>query len=680
MTDFFSKVFALFLALFYAVSGVAQTPWCAGEDKTPDPLYAGYAEELSYGAKPVYRERITRKNGAAAIGGNVGLRIDYTSEFYGHDSLINRDFTHYGSRYEAGALIGLLPPAGELAGADLDGDGCAELLQYQLGVLSVYPVTMKNGGKQTYVPSMDLSFRVGVPKKLNVGKGMHLCGAGDFNGDGYNDVLFGVGTSALIYFGSGDGFRAREYPFDAKGFLRCGDIDGNGSAEVLCVNGSSVTAWTAGAETLEMLTREEAAADCADAANVWAADVNSDGLCDLIYLMQDGCVSRFCSFFGRGDGRFGSYEEDGDNKNLYAVFESDRKAKNIAFADVTGNGAADIIGSFTRIGIATASVLYSYDEPAYDYSLFGMHKDGAYRIYSGCRWADSNTGGDGDHVMLTTSEDGVFWKRHIEAPMFYLGNELGQQGWWADNTLEPEVVYANGVWHMYWQCSFTTPKGNYGDKIGYAASADGVHWERKTDAPAILCDDPEIGFNHEEILYVPDDPDGKPFWLYTGHFVEGAFSGYVRIRSAEPDRFLFAEHEDTSGFAQIGNQLAYFTDGEGGRVFVRITFKDVTEADGSVCARPTLFFSRDGLHFTAGDDCVLAGVDVTDERTVNNRNMYFLGLVTENGTGEIPRNEDGSFELMYLATTSKSPVAPEIFSAEAGYGVVRFTVSAQEGN
>ena len=263
--------------------------------------------------------------------------------------------------------------------------------------------------------------------------------------------------------------------------------------------------------------------------------------------------------------------------------------------------------------------------------------------------------------------------------MFLLGKETGEEGWWTDNTLEPEVLYVNGTYHMYWQCSFTTPNGNYGDKIGYASSTDGVHWERKTDAPAILCDDPEIGFNHEEVLYVADDPDGKPFWMYTGHFINDRFSGYVRIRSARPDRFLYSDAEATDGFAQIGNQMDYTTDENGDRIFLRITFFDSEEKDGKTYARPTLFLSRDGLHFTSSPDCVLAGVDVTDERTKNNRNMHFLGLVTLDGTGEIPRSEDGTYALMYLSTTSNSPGGLDIFKAEAGYGIVHFSIGSFEG-
>ena len=298
-----------------------------------------------------------------------------------------------------------------------------------------------------------------------------------------------------------------------------------------------------------------------------------------------------------------------------------------------------------------------------------MRVNGEYRIYSGVRWSDDNVNGDGDHVMLSTSSDGINWHRYIDSPMFYLGRELGIDEWWSDNTLEPEVLYVDGVFHMYWQCSYITPKGNYGDKIGYASSTDGIHWERRTDEPAIITTNPEIGFNHEEVLYVPDDPDGKPYWMYTGHFVNGQFSGYIRIRSSVPDRFLYDDREATDGFAQIGNQLAYFYDDDGNRIFVRITFCDADDGNGNTVWRPTLYFSKDGLKFYGSKYCVLAGVDTEDPRTKLNRNMFFFGMITENGTGELPRNDDGSYRIIYLATTGASSVAPEIFYAEAGFGI-----------
>ena len=261
-------------------------------------------------------------------------------------------------------------------------------------------------------------------------------------------------------------------------------------------------------------------------------------------------------------------------------------------------------------------------------------------------------------------------------------NEL----WWTGNTLEPEVVYVNGVYHMLIQTSGVTESGYYGDYIGYASSTDGIHFTRKIDSPVILPEPgktfaqfkevygDEYGFNHHELIYVPDDPDGKCFHLYTGNFKNNAWAGYYRIRSADPTCFYWSEREWVDGFAQLGNQVGYISnyDGKGGRLFLRITFHDLTDGDGSRSV-PTLFYSTDGLNFH-GTGINLAAVDVTDPVTENNHNVYFLGFCTVNGTGEIQKNEDGSYKLVYLATTANASGGMPIFWAEAGVGALNFTL------
>ena len=71
----------------------------------------------------------------------------------------------------------------------------------------------------------------------------------------------------------------------------------------------------------------------------------------------------------------------------------------------------------------------------------------------------------------------------------YTGGKYGWDkigsGWWTGNTLEPEVVYVDGVYHMLLQSSGTTQSGWYGDYINYASSTDGVNFERKIDSPVI---------------------------------------------------------------------------------------------------------------------------------------------------------------------------------------------------
>ncbi|MBQ1847048.1 MAG: hypothetical protein II135_03500 [Clostridia bacterium] len=645
---------------------VTETDSQVTETVPPEPETA---KRLDIGCKTEYKENVTEANGTATYGG-IRKIVEFKSAFYGHQSAINRDFLYYGRNFNFAKASDLPALDGRISGADIDGDGFAELFHYKNGKLSVWSISMIYKKNKIVIPTERMTFSASLLKEFEIGKGLDLCGAGDMNGDGYNDILFYSPSYAVVYFGEAEGFEAAAYRFDAAGKVLCGDVDGDRIFELIDADKNVIKSYKIDNNEITAFTHGTVNAELPDKYAVYAADVNADGLCDIVYSENKDPKLILRSFFGRGDGRFGCYEEDNGNKNLYAVFECNRTSDNIGFADFTGNGAYDIAGTFSKSSVSSTGILFSYDEPAYDYSLFGMRVNGEYRIYSGCRWSDANFDqSDGDHVMLTVSKDGVNWRRYIDAPMFYLGWELGVDEWWSDNTLEPEVLYVDGKYHMYWQCSYVTPKGNYGDKIGYAYSDDGIHWTRKTDEPAVICDDPEIGFNHEEMLYVPDDPDGKPFWMYTGHFVNGQFRGYVRIRSSQPDRFLYSDRESTEGFAQIGNQIAYATDESGNRTFIRITFCDADDGYGNTVWRPTLYLSKDGLRFYGSKSCVLAGVDTSDPRTVDNHKTFFLGMITENGTGELPRNEDGSYRIIYLATTCASSVAPEIFNAEAGFGI-----------
>ena len=76
----------------------------------------------------------------------------------------------------------------------------------------------------------------------------------------------------------------------------------------------------------------------------------------------------------------------------------------------------------------------------------------------------------------------------------------------------------------------------------------------------------------------------------------------------------------------------------------------------------------------------MASVDITDPVTSRNKNVYFLGMSTINGTGEIERLEDGTYKLVYVATTSNSPTAMEIFLSEAGVGVMTFKIDLLDMN
>ena len=664
-------------------------------------------------SKP-YAEGHTFSNGSVTLG-NAGVTMDFTSEFYGHDSAIDRDLMQYGWRFENIRL-----PAADYKGecflAELTGDHYADMVRYADGVLEIYPAVVTTNRTFEYNGQTFDSVYGDANSKYDFGEPVvyalnlpdaTLRGVGDFDGNGYADMLF-VAADGAVTLGltSEAGItpvtvgRYHGYP----SALYAGDVNADGKCDLLMVLDHEVTSFLNTEEGFRM--GETVTLPFANEyLLLQVGDINNDRRADVIWAEKGEEEIRYRTVFGRGDGFFGPHPEELGNTNLYAVSEEMKTCKDLqyfAVGDLTGDGVPDLLYRTPKIfGLG----FNTYDPP-YDYSLFGfIAEDGTYRIYSGGRWydqseavKDSTNGqgtGDGDHVMIYESKDGLTWDRYLEGPAFYLGWEQGLEGdltanelWWTGNTLEPEVIYVDGVYHMLIQSSGVTESGYYGDYIGYASSTDGIHFTRKVDSPVILPEPgktfaqfkevygAEYGFNHHELIYVADDPEGKCFWLYTGHHKNGGWAGYVLIRSADPTCFYWSDREETSGFAQLGNQVGYISDydGEGNRLFFRITFHDYTDENGTRLV-PTLYYSTDGRSFHhAGMS--LAGVDVTDPAALeNNRNIYFLGFCTVNGTGELPRNEDGSYKLTYLATTANEPGGMPIFWAEAGFGVMNFTLA-----
>lgn len=669
-------------------------------------------------SKP-YTEKITTTDGSVTLN-SVGITVNFNSQFYGHDSAIDRDLIRYGWTFNMPMKkLSVDAYNGEFFLCELTGDHYQDLVLYADGTLTVYPAvvdtqkTFEYNGKiydSVYADVNSLySFGDAITFELNLPE-TTLRGTGDFDGNGYGDFLL-VQADGTVVLGlsSENGITptvvGKYHGETAK--LYSGDVNADGLCDLIMIDGYTVTSMLNTGEGFAAI--EPVALPFTNAYSfVTVGDINNDRRVDVIWFEEDG--SCFRTMFGRGDGFFGPHpEEMGEaqgNTNLYAISERMRisDVKWFSVGDLTGDGVGDIL-VFAEKGYAKGFSLWiSTNDPPYDYSLFGMvTEDGTYKMFAGGRWYDHSEAvkdhingvatGDGDHVLMYSSKDGITWDRYIDGPTFYLGGELGYSGdmgwnetWWIGNTLEPEVVYVDGVYHMLLQTTGITPSGHYGDYINYASSTDGIHFTRKTDSPVVLPEPGkdftqfkevygyEIGFNHHELIYIPDDPDGKCFHLYAGHHINGAWSGYVRIRSSDPTTFYWSDRENTGGFAQIGNQIGYISDydGNGNRLYLRITFYDYEDEDGWRTV-PTLQYSTDGLGFR-GTGIRLASVDVTDPSSEMNHNVYFLGFCTINGTGEIERNEDGSFKLIYLATTANVSGGLPIFWAEAGVGVLNFTL------
>lgn len=669
-------------------------------------------------SKP-YTEKITTTDGSVTLN-SAGITVNFNSQFYGHDSAIDRDLIRYGWTFNMPMKkLSVDAYKGEFFLCELTGDHYQDMVLYADGTLTVYPAvvdtkkTFEYNGKiydSVYADVNSLySFGDAITFELNLPE-TTLRGTGDFDGNGYGDFLL-VQADGTVVLGlsSENGITptvvGKYHGETAK--LYSGDVNADGLCDLIMIDGYTVTSMLNTGEGFAAI--EPVALPFTNAYSfVTVGDINNDRRVDVIWFEEDG--SCFRTMFGRGDGFFGPHpEEMGEaqgNTNLYAISERMRisDVKWFSVGDLTGDGVGDIL-VFAEKGYAKGFSLWiSTNAPPYDYSLFGMvTEDGTYKMFAGGRWYDHSEAvkdhingvatGDGDHVLMYSSKDGITWDRYIDGPTFYLGGELGYSGdmgwnetWWIGNTLEPEVVYVDGVYHMLLQTTGITPSGHYGDYINYASSTDGIHFTRKTDSPVVLPEPGkdftqfkevygyEIGFNHHELIYIPDDPDGKCFHLYAGHHINGAWSGYVRIRSSDPTTFYWSDRENTGGFAQIGNQIGYISDydGNGNRLYLRITFYDYEDEDGWRTV-PTLQYSTDGLGFQ-GTGIRLASVDVTDPSSEMNHNVYFLGFCTINGTGEIERNEDGSFKLIYLATTANVSGGLPIFWAEAGVGVLNFTL------
>jgi hypothetical protein len=120
---------------------------------------------------------------------------------------------------------------------------------------------------------------------------------------------------------------------------------------------------------------------------------------------------------------------------------------------------------------------------------------------------------------------------------------------------------------------------------------------------------------------------------------------------------------------QLGNQIGYANEAPGGRVFVRISFVKNPLTNQT---HPTIELSRDGLSWVR-DASRQYPLLATSDGPATNSNVYFLGLSTIDGTGQLEYLGNDTFRALYVAATSEAPTPPKIFKAEIGLGELQFT-------
>ncbi len=640
-----------------------------------------------------------------ALPGSVSITVNAQSTFFGTESAIDRDTYHWGNilRYTDTRVTKFHQ---NIRVGHLNGDRKGQILTFEGGVLTAYRFEGRTGCNPVYTQ--------------NVGFEGVLCGAGLFTDDAVTDLLFYVPTVDQLVLGIGgaEGFTytyVGTYPAKEGDTLHTGDFDADGTEDLIVTNGLSVSTYRFDGEGFVFnKTTTLPYAEEGQFLFFTVSDMNSDGADDVIGFMKDPAGSKTekgsdnygtLSYMSRLDGQFGSYEHEGNNKNLNVthIHIDGILPLFAAGGDITGDGVDDLalIGTYGDNGRTSLfSVVFPEEAPAYDYSSHIIKTDEGYILYTGGLYIDYNTDKypqtDADHIMAYTSKDGYTWHRNLDASCFFLGNELGVSGghdltpgtyenWWAGKTMEPEVVYVDGTYYMYYQCEYyQTDKDGVlmgADRIGVATSKDGIHFERKTDSPAIISSDIYSTFTHEEVIYVPDDPDGKCFWMYVRYVHNNRDVKRIRIRSADPLCFNMDEdYTECEGLNHIGNQVGYISnyDGKGNRLFLRITMQDYNGDGKGQRWVPSLQFSADGVHWILSDLCMAsANLDLPTE--AERPNIYFLGFSTINGTGEIAKCADGSgYEFFFVGGTGSSSVAPGIFYGSEGLGHVILDIKVKE--
>ena len=187
------------------------------------------------------------------------------------------------------------------AAGDVNGDGIVDMIVMGATSSNVY---YGNAFYNDYAKSVNLSFGYNsAGSGLSWGAQQYAAGVGDFNGDGYNDVV----TTNGIYFGSATGLiDSNKISFNhaVTSANAAGDVNGDGYADVVVVDGkygnSYVLFGGKNAGTVSFLTSKgngsvsganggfaisttQGSLQTAEYSNaVGVGDVNGDGLADVL--------------------------------------------------------------------------------------------------------------------------------------------------------------------------------------------------------------------------------------------------------------------------------------------------------------------------------------------------------------------------------------------------------------
>ena len=256
-------------------------------------------------------------------------------------------------RFELSSRVDAGPNAVDLAAADLDGDGWADLVVANHETTWVTRLFGEPGG---FAPR-------GEPRvQVDVAPHPHAVRLGDLDGDGHADLLVDDRDreSLRVFHGLGDGTFSEASLIDVggdpyRGFVLA-DLDGDDRPDLATPNPDRVAVLTAG-ESGAFGKRAELDPGFPPF-SATAGDFDGDGVMDLAAASGEG-VGALALWLGRGDGSFGAPSRAeiaaGPTKSASADLTGDGRDE-LLVASYIGSEVAVLAGgdasSLQRIGLA----------------------------------------------------------------------------------------------------------------------------------------------------------------------------------------------------------------------------------------------------------------------------------------------------------------------------------------
>ena len=213
-----------------------------------------------------------------------------------------------------------------LASADLDGDGCPDLVAGRDGVTTLYHGDCQGG----FSAGTDLATGTGQITSLVVT---------DINQDGHPDIIEGRAEATnTLYFNDGSGQFSSTRAFgDAAGvttWLAVGDLDGDGHPDLVEARFGEPNRYYLTDGAGNITADADINVDHAQSIHLLLVDLNGDGHADIVEGLLEpvaGASSRF--YLNDGSGGFDTAVTLGENIS----------AMMLATADLDGNGSLDLV-------------------------------------------------------------------------------------------------------------------------------------------------------------------------------------------------------------------------------------------------------------------------------------------------------------------------------------------------